>query len=425
MSAAAPVARAPWLDRHWHHVALLLLAAVCGLRYRYAHGLSWHFFATGARSLLCVGTDQAACGLHVYAAHPELQIGPLSFVAAALVVWWPGDDGLILGCIAMMCAGLLALAIVEYDAYRSMDSADRPRLQRRVFLAGLVFIPVWADLAVHFAHLDDVLALVFTAWAVRAVSRNRPVEVGIALSLATISKPWAIAFLPLAFALPSGRLKACLWAIVPPVLVAFPFLMADPHTMTAAGFGIANAPSSSLRLLGVQSAVTPQWDRPVQFLLGLVLGGVAVLRGRAPAVVMLAATARIMLDPGVYSYYTAAILLGAVIWDLQARRGRIFPAWTWLVFAALFAARYLPVGPTVLGAARLAVCLGIIVCALVLKRPAGDLLSPARAKAWTRWAVRAEVRPTGSRPPPRLTASAAHPAQRPRPGDADPGWRPR
>jgi hypothetical protein len=373
---AEPVrATAGWLARHWHHLVLLVVALLCGLHFRYLHGQSWHYFVTGARALFCVGAQTQACGLHVYAAHPDLQIGPLSFVVAALVVWWPGDDGLILGCIAMMLAGLLALLIVEYNAYRSIERADRPRLQRRVFLAGLVFLPAWADLAVHFAHLDDVLALVFTAWAVRAVGRDRPVEVGLALSLATISKPWAIAFLPLVLALPARRLTAAACALVPPLLVALPFLIADPHTVTAASFGIPNAAASSLRVLGVTSPMTPQWDRPAQFALGMLLGVWAVRRQRWPAIVMLAATARIVLDPGVYSYYTAALLLGTVIWDLQARRGRVIPIWTWAVFAALFAARYLPVQPAVLGVLRLAVCLGIVVCALVVSRPVGRILA--------------------------------------------------
>jgi len=56
---------------------------------------------------------------------------------------------------------------------------------------------------------------------------------------------------------------------------------------------------------------------------------------------MLAAATRIMLDPQVYSYYTASVLLGALIWDIQVRPGRIVPLWTWSVFGALFGSRYL------------------------------------------------------------------------------------
>ncbi|MDQ1701440.1 MAG: hypothetical protein QOF57_692 [Frankiaceae bacterium] len=362
------------LARHWHHLALAVWAAICALLFVSGHGQSWHFFATGAHSLLCTsGTPPSACGIHLYAAHPELQIGPVSFLVAAAAAWWPGDDGVAVAAAAMMLAGLLALGIVEYNAYRSSPVSARPRLQARVFLAGVVFMPAWADLAVHFGHLDDVLALVFTALAVRCVDRRAPAQLGACLALATLSKPWAVAFLPLVFAIPHGRLRAVLWATVPVALIGAVFVIGDPATLHAAGFGIPNAPSSPLRILGIADPTTPSWDRPAQFTLGIVLGLVAVRRGRWPAVVMVAAAARIALDPGVYSYYTAAILLGAIVWDLHARRGRIFPAWSWLVFGALFACRYLPLTPTTLGSLRLAVCVVVTVCALSLNRPLGQL----------------------------------------------------
>ena len=182
-------------------------------------------------------------------------------------------------------------------------------------------------------------------------------------------------------AVPAGRrLRTAAWAVVPVIGLAALFVLADPATLAAARFGIPNAPSSSLRVLGVNATTTPAWDRPVQFALGLALGAVAVLRGRWAAVVMVAAAARIALDPGVYSYYTAAILLGAVVWDVQARRGRIFPLWSWLVFAALFVCRYLPLQPHVLGSLRLGVCVIVVSAALLLKRPIGELFRSRTAK---------------------------------------------
>ncbi|MDX6243356.1 MAG: hypothetical protein QOE76_1079 [Frankiales bacterium] len=360
------------LRRHWHHVALLVLAVLCALAYGPHSGQSWHFFVEGSRSLFC--TDgSASCGLQVYAAHPELQIGPLSFVVAAVL---PGEDGAELAELVMMLAGLAALLAVEHDARATAGPVLRERLQRRVFLAGVVFVPAWADLSVRFAHLDDVLALTFTALAVRAVARGGSTSVGCLLALATLSKPWAVAFLPLAFAVPAGRrMRTVVWAVAPVAIVAGLFVAADPGTLTAARFGIPNAPSSSLRVLGVSAPTTPSWDRPAQFLAGLALGSIAVARGRWAAVVMVAAAARIALDPGVYSYYTAAILLGAVVWDVQARKGRDFPAWSWLVFGALFLCRYLPLGATTLGALRLGVCIAVVAAALFTSRPLGSALS--------------------------------------------------
>ncbi|MDX6228528.1 MAG: hypothetical protein QOI76_1918 [Frankiales bacterium] len=357
------------IARYWHHLALLALAAACAWAYGAHRGQSWHFFVEGSRSLFCAG-GTGPCGLHVYAAHPELQIGPLSFVAARLVTLW--DDGALVAELAMTLLGLGALLVLEHDARRSVGTLARERLQRRVFLAGVVFVPAWVDLSVRFAHLDDVLALTFTALAVRAVVRGGSTSVGVLLALATLSKPWAIAFLPLAWAVPAGqRLRTTAWAVVPVVLTAALFVIADPTTLTAARFGIPNSPASSLRVLGVTAGTTPSWDRPAQFVLGLILGGIAVLRGRWAAAVMVAAAARIALDPGVYSYYTAAILLGAVIWDVHARKGRDFPVWTWLVFGALFLCRYLPLGDRVLGGLRLGVCVAVVAAALLVSRPLG------------------------------------------------------
>jgi hypothetical protein len=358
------------IARYWHHLALLVLAALCALAYGSHRGQSWHYFVEGSRALFCA-RGSGSCGLHIYAAHPELQIGPLSFVAARLVTLW-GDEGATAAEVAMTLLGLGALLVLEHDTRRSVGPAARRRLQRRVFLAGVVFVPAWVDLSVRFAHLDDVLALTFTALAVRAVVRGGSTSVGVLLALATLSKPWAIAFLPLAWAVPAGRrARTTAWALVPVVLTAALFFVGDPATLTAAKFGIPNSPASSLRVLGVNTVTTPSWDRPAQFALGLVLGGVAVLRGRWAAAVMVAAAARIALDPGVYSYYTAAILLGAVIWDVHARIGRDFPVWSWLVFAALFLCRYLPLSARVLGGLRLGVCLAVVGAALLVSRPLG------------------------------------------------------
>jgi hypothetical protein len=367
----------------WHHLALLVVAACCALAYGGHRGQSWHFFVDGSRSLFCsAGAAAASCGLHTYAAHPELQIGPLSLVVARLATFW-GADGAELAEVAMTLAGLAALLALEHDTRRSAGAEVRKRLQLRVFLAGLVFVPAWVDLSVRFAHLDDVLALMFTALAVRAVVRGGSVSVGVLLALATLSKPWAVAFVPLALATPR-RARALAWAVVPVAATAAVFIVADPATLSAAGFGIANAPSSSLRVLGVAAATTPWWDRPAQFLLGIALGVVAVCRGRWAAAVMVAAAARIALDPGVYSYYTAAVLLGAVVWDVHARKGRDFPIWSWLVFGALFLCRYLPLPAEVLGGLRLGTCVAVVVGALAVSQPLGLSLRrlPARLSPW-------------------------------------------
>lgn len=233
-----------------------------------------------------------------------------------------------------------------------------------------------------FGHLDDVLALLFTATAVQAVRARRPGITGWLLAAATVCKPWAVAFLPLAWVLPRGRRWAVAVALGVPLLAALPFVLADPATLQAAAFRIPNAAASSLRLLGVTDA-TPRWDRPLQFVLGAALAAVAVRRGRWPAIIMIAAAVRIRFDPQVYSYYTAGVLLGTVIWDVQVRRGRVVPVWTWAAFGALFACRYVPLPPLALGGLRLVICLVVILCALFVPGALARVLrprSPGRAR---------------------------------------------
>lgn len=146
--------------------------------------------------------------------------------------------------------------------------------------------------------------------------------------------------MPMLLALPCGqRWKALGIASGGVAAVWLPFVIADPHTLVAARFTIPNDHSSALRVLGVNAARTPWWDRPAQLSLGLAGGCLAVWRRRWPAVILLAVSARILLDPGVYSYYTSGALLGTVLVDLVVTRWRL--PWVTVIGAALlYAARF-------------------------------------------------------------------------------------
>lgn len=50
---------------------------------RMPSGISWHFFVDGAQALV------QTSGLHLYAQHPTLQIGPVTFVVTAMITWLP------------------------------------------------------------------------------------------------------------------------------------------------------------------------------------------------------------------------------------------------------------------------------------------------------------------------------------------------
>jgi peptidoglycan/LPS O-acetylase OafA/YrhL len=110
--------------------------------------------------------------------------------------------------------------------------------------------------------------------------------------------------------------------------------------------------ASSLRALGVTTPNTPSWDREAQIALGCGLGVLAVLRRRWPAVLALGIGARIVLDPSVYTYYTAGFALGVLIWDLVGFR-RPMPVLSALCFAGLIAPVFLLHNGHLLGELRL------------------------------------------------------------------------
>ena len=319
--------------------------------------VSWHFVATGAALL---SSNGAGAGLHLYAAHPQLQIGPLTFLAAeplnGLPVWVSGS------VVAVVIAATGPAILLSLSHLPHVTVTNRQR-----GLAAAVLLPVWGELAVHYTHLDDALALILLMASMHAVARCRPVPAALLLAASADAKPWALAFVPLLLVLPRDRwFRATLVWMAAVAAAWMPFVLADPGTLHASGFTIPNVASSSLRALGVTAASTPSWDRPVQVLLGVALGAVAVRRGRwlvVPAVVL---SVRMLLDPGAYSYYTAGLVLATVVADLGWRRTR----WPWMsigVVLGLYAVRSLgSLTPTdeVLGSLRAATLLGVLALTL-------------------------------------------------------------
>ena len=343
-----------WLDAAWFPWAWMALWA--GVQVGHAL-VSWHFFASGA-ALLSSGGSGA--GLHLYATHPQLQIGPLAFLAATplngLAFWVSG---------AIAAVGIAAAAPAMLQSLSRLPGLTISNRQRG--LAAVVLMPAWAELAVHYTHLDDALALVLLVGAMHAVARSRPLTAALLLAASAGAKPWALAFVPLRLVLPRLRWRraAAVW-LAAVVAAWLPFVVADPRTLHAGGFSIPNVASSSLRALGVTAASTPSWDRPVQLVVGVALGTVAVRRGRwlvVPAVVL---AVRMLLDPGAYPYYTAGLVLATVALDLGWRQTR----WPWVsigVVAGLYCVRFMGLmTPTeaALGWLRAATLLAVLTVAL-------------------------------------------------------------
>lgn len=355
-----------------HETALpgMLLAGwgvVCLLTNLPSGGYSWHYFVQGSQVLFAGASASPPGGLHLYADYPHLQIGPVTFAVAQILRQLGPAQGLFAAQLLMMALGGVVLHTIWGLAPRLRPGLDQRRVRVTLVLSGVLFLLVWASLAVHFAHLDDVLALTFAAMALKELVDGNPALAGVLLALSADSKPWAAVFAPLVLVAPRGlRRHAAFYTVAGVAAAWLPFVLADPGTLGAAGYVITNEPSSALRALGVTAAGTPAWDRPAQIALGCALGVLAVRRGRWPAVLLLGVAARMALDPGVYDYYTAGALLGTVCWEVLGLR-RPTPLWTLGLFAALYLAPRLNWDPALLGEVRLWALLGA--AALVLAAP--------------------------------------------------------
>ena len=323
-----------WLDSAWFPWVWMALWAAGHVGNSL---VSWHFVVAGAALLR---TGGAHAGLHLYATHPELQMGPLTFAAATPLSGLPLRLSGAIAAIVVAAIGPAVLVAISRFPDLSVTSRQRG-------LAAAILLPIWAELAVHYTHLDDALALAFLMAGMLAIAWRRPIPAALLLAASSDAKPWALGFVALVLVLPRDRwLRAGgVWCVA--VAVAWlPFILADPKTLHAGGFSIPNDASSSLRALGITASATPLWDRPVQLLLGCALAVVAVRRGRwlvVPAVVL---AVRMLLDPGTYPYYTAGLVLATVLVDLGWRRTR----WPWVsmwVAFSLYAMRHLgPLTPT-------------------------------------------------------------------------------
>ena len=370
--------------------ALWVAAAAVGGMY------SWHYFDTAATVL------RSPAAAHLYALHPELQIGPLAVVAAAVLTLPGAGIGLVVAAAVML--GLL-VPLLWMLVRLSTCSRSLPDLAPRLFVLVVVLSPAWSVLAIHYGHLDDVLALVATAAAFLAVRRSRWTAAAVLLAAAAGFKPWAV---PFAVALLTPSVPRRHLATYTALLVApwVWFVLHDPRTLTAGGFTIPVAADSVLRALGVTAPATPAWDRPAQLLLATAAALVLARRGRPLAIPVAVLTVRMLLDPGTYLYYTTGLLVAALIFDLGTRPHRTIPVHAgavtaWLALDALL--QFAHLDPTA-GVVRLTVLTALLIATLLPGRPHHDdpagpphrLQPPDRTRRLRPYPPRVQQVPIGS-----------------------------
>lgn len=389
------------MRRYWYTIILGCWSLLCFAYYAPRGGKSWHFFTLGSAQLF-----GGPAGLHLYPDFPQLQIGPVAFAVAEVLRFLGPHQGLAAAQIALTAMGLFVVDQVIVIALAVRPGlAERPAaLRTTILVGGAVFMAGWSGLSDTFTHVDDAVALVLTALAVRAAVSERPLLVGLCVGLAADSKPWALVFLPLVLMMPARTWARGVASAAATVAVAWlPFVIADPRTLSAtSSFTIRNMAGSALRALGVSAPRTPSWDRAAQMLAGWALSAASVRRGRWPAVILLGVGARIALDPANWGYYTAGVLLGALLWDLLGTEKPV-PLWTIISFAALNGIHVVSHDDALLGGLRLS---------LVIAFTGIILLGPP-------WQRRAPGRHTAPRPAPSVTrAQPTAPAPGVGPGPA-------
>jgi hypothetical protein len=233
-------------------------------------------------------------------------------------------------------------------------------------------------LAVGVGHLDDALALFLMLTGLVALRHDHALAAGILLSMSAVAKPWALPFVLLLLLIPGRRRWHSVAAYVTTQLVFWlPFIATDTRTLHVTGFKIPVQTGSVLAMLGMHGG-TPSWDRPAQVILGLVLGWLVIRRRRWSALPLVVVLARVVLDPGAHTYYAAAVLIAALIYDVVGSPHR-WPLWTIASALLVFALPQFPITDNLrgLGIVAVTVAAGALLCFRPIRSSEGHTVGAA------------------------------------------------
>lgn len=312
----------------------------------------WDAATTGGHYLL-------SGHLSVFADKPHVQMGPLALVIAGVL---PGPVYEVAVC------ALLPLALWM------MTLAYPPTRQRYLatLIGGMLLAWPWAAFGVQ-GHGDEALVVCGVVAMVAALRLQRESWLVAGFLVAIVAKPTAILFLPLAFIYSR---RAAIIATLGGALLWAPFILADvPGFLAAGGSQGEMWPNSLPALLGsVPYAGVPGWVRPVQLVGGGVLCWFLVRRAGPAAAVAGVFAFRVLLEPGAWNYYSAAVVAAAIMFDLD--RGWRVPWATLLAFVSFVSTVGVPLTRTQ-GAVRILALAGVLVLAIT----GGNAKEPALSKA--------------------------------------------
>jgi hypothetical protein len=280
------------------------------------HPTDWSLLQQGGALLF------STSALHTYALTPGLQAGPLTLVLT-------GALNLVFGAGAGAAAHLLLAAepalllwLAERAAAESLPALARVRRHLPVVatVGGLLLASAWGVLAGATGHVDDGLALLAFAVAIRAVAREHALSAALWAGVAVDAKPWALGCLALLVGLRHGRVRAAAIAIAVPVVSWLPFL-ADPRNLTVAAhqeFPVSR--DAPLHVLGLMHAFAPTWQRPVELL--AIAAAAAYVGVRRCWIDAFAASmvVRLLTEITMLEYYDVDTLFAVLLTDIAARR---------------------------------------------------------------------------------------------------------
>ncbi|WP_328295902.1 hypothetical protein OG218_24945 [Kineococcus sp. NBC_00420] len=303
----------------------------------------WPFFYNAAQVLTGrTGTSP----LGVYIASPSTWIGPPALILAVPVAMLPDA---VRGWTAVTVLGAcLPLLCYVLERARRAGGPPDPMTSLTVLSGGAFAAIYWWRIAAEFSHPEDVLAL-GVAFLVLCWSRTRDgqwipwLSAGL-LGLAAAGKPWAVGLLPLAVLWSAPVLVRCLRVATAAFVAAAcwaPFLLGAPGTLSALAAARLDVWwISPLALLGLGGDPFPGWVRPLQFVLVLTLGSLAVLRGQPHLVPFATVAGRVALDPQAWNYYFATVTVACLAVDVLRRSNR-GPWLTMVTVFVLYDARWL------------------------------------------------------------------------------------